>query len=91
MSTYDFLIQTNTPMYKGEGATMGGTERQILTVAEQLAIRGLNVGIIHSETDGYDRIVNDVKHLNRYRHHYAKFTFVTFIITFMGASTSMVR
>ena len=72
MSTYDFLIQTNTPMYKGEGATMGGTERQILTVAEQLAIRGLNVGIIHSETDGYDRIVNDVKHLNRYRHHYAK-------------------
>ena len=69
---YDFLIQTNTPMYKGEGATMGGTERQILTVAEQLANKGLNIGIIHSETDGYDRIVNGVKHLNKYRHHYAQ-------------------
>ncbi len=69
---YDLLIQTNMPMFKGEGATLGGTERQILTVAEKLASDGVNVGIIHSETDGTDKIVENVKHLNVYRHHLAK-------------------
>ena len=68
---YDFLIQTNIPLYKGEGASMGGTERQIITVAEKLASEGLNVGIIHSHNQGVDRIVNNVKHLNLYRHHFA--------------------
>ena len=59
------------PLYKGEGASMGGTERQIITVAEKLASEGLNVGIIHSHNQGVDRIVNNVKHLNLYRHHFA--------------------
>lgn len=69
---YDFLIQTNTPLFKEDGGAMGGTERQIMTVAEKLASKGCNVGIIHSETDGSDRIINDVKHLNLYRHHFAQ-------------------
>lgn len=68
---YDFLIQTNTPLFTEDGGAMGGTERQIITVAEKLAKEGCNVGIIHSETDGNDKIINDVKHLNMYRHHFA--------------------
>lgn len=68
---YDFLIQTNTPLFKQDGGAMGGTERQIYNVAEHLAAQGCDVGIIHSETDGTDKIINGVKHLNLYRHYYA--------------------
>ena len=69
---YDFMIQTNTPLHAEEGSTLGGTERQILTVAEKLASEGCNVALLHSQTDGSDRIINDVKHLNAYRHHFAQ-------------------
>ena len=67
---YDLLIQTNLTMYAEEGMTPGGTERQILTVATELADRGVDVGILHSHAKGTDRIVQGVKHLNMYRHHY---------------------
>jgi len=69
---YDLLIQANLPLFKEDGGAMGGTERQILNVAENLAEKGVNVGIIHSLTDGTDRIINGVKHLNVFRHYYAK-------------------
>lgn len=67
---YDLLIQTNLTMYAEEGMTPGGTERQILTVATELADRGVDVAILHSHAKGTDRIVQGVKHLNMYRHHY---------------------
>ena len=66
---YDLLIQCNLTLFEEDGATIGGTERQILTVAETLAKKGIDVGLIHSIKGG-DKIINGVKHLNRYRHHY---------------------
>ena len=69
--SYDYLI-LSPPLFEKDGGAMGGTERQILTVAEKLASENFNVGLVHSQTDGTDRIVNGVKHLNMFRHHYAK-------------------
>jgi len=70
--SYDLLIQANLPLFSNDGGSMGGTERQILTVAETLSEKGVNVGILHSIGDGTDKIINGVKHLNVFRHHYAK-------------------
>ena len=67
---YDLLIQCNLSIFEEDGGTMGGTERQIITVAETLAKKGVNVALVHSLKSGGDTIINDVKHLNRYRHHY---------------------
>ena len=69
--SYDFLILSNTPLFDSDGGAMGGTERQIQTVAEKLADKGLNVGLVHS-LNGYDQIINGVKHLDVHRHFYAK-------------------
>lgn len=69
---YDLLIQANLPLFVEDGSAMGGTERQILTVAEHLANKGVNVGILHSVSQANDKIINNVKHLNAFRHHYAK-------------------
>jgi len=69
---YDLLIQANLPIFKEDGGAMGGTERQILNVAETLSEKGVNVGILHSLTDGTDKIIRGVKHLNNFRHYYAK-------------------
>jgi len=69
---YDILIQANLPLFTEDGGAMGGTERQILNVAENLSEKGVDVGILHSLTDGTDKIIKGVKHLNAYRHHYAK-------------------
>ena len=68
---YDYLI-LSPPLFEKDGGAIGGTERQILTVAEKLASENFNVGLVHSLTDGSDRIINDVKHLNVFRHHYAR-------------------
>ena len=67
---YDLLIQCNLSLFEEDGGTIGGTERQILTVAETLASKGVDVALLHSMKSGSDKIINDVKHLNRYRHHY---------------------
>ena len=67
---YDLLIQCNLSLFEEDGGTIGGTERQILTVAETLASKGVDVALLHSMKSGGDKIINDVKHLNRYRHHY---------------------
>jgi len=67
---YDLLIYTNCQLFEEDGGSMGGTERQIYSVAESLAAEGLDVGLVHSETDGTDKIINGVKHLNKYRHYY---------------------
>ena len=68
---YDYLIFA-PQLFEKDGGAMGGTERQIVTVAEKLASENFNVGLVHSQTDGTDRIINDVKHLNMFRHHYAE-------------------
>ena len=68
---YDYLIFA-PQLFEKDGGAMGGTERQIVTVAEKLASENFNVGLVHSLTDGTDRIINDVKHLNVFRHHYAR-------------------
>ena len=68
---YDYLIFA-PQLFEKDGGAMGGTERQIVTVAEKLASENFNVGLVHSLTDGSDRIINDVKHLNVFRHHYAR-------------------
>ena len=68
---YDYLIFA-PQLFEKDGGAMGGTERQIVTVAEKLASENFNVGLVHSLTDGSDRIINDVKHLNMFRHHYAE-------------------
>ena len=68
---YDYLI-LSPPLFEKDGGAIGGTERQILTVAEKLASENFNVGLVHSQIDGTDRIVNGVKHLNVFRHHYAR-------------------
>jgi hypothetical protein len=68
---YDYLILA-PPLFEKDGGAMGGTERQIVTVAEKLASENFNVGLVHSLTDGKDRIINGVKHLNIIRHFYAK-------------------
>jgi len=68
---YDYLIFA-PQLFEKDGGAMGGTERQIVTVAEKLASENFNVGLVHSQTDGSDRIINDVKHLNVFRHHYAR-------------------
>ena len=68
---YDYLIFA-PQLFEKDGGAMGGTERQIVTVAEKLASENFNVGLVHSQTDGTDRIINDVKHLNVFRHHYAR-------------------
>ena len=67
---YDLLIMTGVSLDPADGASMGGTERQILSVAESLAHEGLDVAIVHSITDGTDKVINGVKHLNAYRHYY---------------------
>lgn len=67
---YDFLIICNLHLFSEDRGSMGGTERQIISVAEALAKEGVNVGLVHSLSDGTDKIINDVKHLNKYRHHY---------------------
>ena len=68
---YDYLI-ISPQLFELDGGAMGGTERQVLTVAEKLASENFNVGLVHSLTDGHDKIINNVKHLNFYRHFYAK-------------------
>ena len=68
---YDYLI-ISPQLFEIDGGAMGGTERQIVTVAEKLASENFDVGIVHSQTDGSDRIINGVKHLNIYRHYYAR-------------------
>ena len=68
---YDYLIFA-PQLFEKDGGAMGGTERQIVTVAEKLASENFNVGLVHSQIDGTDRIVNGVKHLNVFRHHYAR-------------------
>jgi len=68
---YDYLI-ISPQLFEIDGGAMGGTERQIITVAEKLASENFNVGLVHSQTDGSDRIINGVKHLNVYRHYYAR-------------------
>ena len=68
---YDYLI-VSPQLFEIDGGAMGGTERQIITVAEKLASENFNVGLVHSLTDGHDKIINNVKHLNFYRHFYAK-------------------
>tara|TARA_Y100000004_G_scaffold76206_1_gene85724 strand:+ start:150 stop:1193 length:1044 start_codon:yes stop_codon:yes gene_type:complete len=67
---YDLLIQCNLALFEEDGGSIGGTERQILTVAETLASKGVDVALLHSIKSGGDKVVNGVKHLNRYRHHY---------------------
>ena len=67
---FDLMIQTNVPLFEEDGGAMGGTERQVLTVAEKLVQEGVDVAILHSQTNGKDRIINGVKHLNVYRHYY---------------------
>ena len=69
--SYDYLI-ISPQLFETDGGAMGGTERQIITVAEKLASENFNVGLVHSQTDGNDRIINGVKHLNVYRHYYAR-------------------
>ena len=69
--SYDYLI-LSPPLFEKDGGAMGGTERQILTVAEKLASENFNVGLVHSHMSGLDQIINGVKHLNMFRHHYAK-------------------
>ena len=68
---YDFLMIANMPLFETDGGAKGGTERQIITVAERLAEEGLNVGIVHS-LNGHDQVINGVKHLDHFRHYYAK-------------------
>lgn len=68
---YDYLI-ISPQLFETDGGAMGGTERQIMTVAEKLASENFNVGIVHSFTNGHDQVINDVKHLNYYRHFYAR-------------------
>ena len=67
---YDLLVQCNLHLFEEDQGTIGGTERQILTVAETLAKKGLDVALLHSLKGGSDRVINGVKHLNKYRHHY---------------------
>ena len=67
---YDILIICNLHLFAEDHGSMGGTERQIITVAESLAKEGVNVGLVHSLKEGTDKIINGVKHLNKYRHHY---------------------
>ena len=69
--SYDYLI-ISPQLFEIDGGAMGGTERQVLTVAEKLASENFNVGLVHSLTDGTDKIINGVKHLNFYRHFYAR-------------------
>ena len=69
--SYDYLI-ISPQLFEIDGGAMGGTERQIVTVAEKLASENFNVGLVHSQTDGTDKIINNVKHLNYYRHFYAR-------------------
>ena len=68
---YDYLI-FSPQLFEIDGGAIGGTERQIITVAEKLASENFNVGLVHSLTDGSDRITNGVKHLNVFRHYYAR-------------------
>ena len=63
--SYDYLI-ISPQLFEIDGGAMGGTERQIVTVAEKLASENFNVGLVHSQTDGTDKIINNVKHLNYY-------------------------
>ena len=67
---YDLLVITNCFLDPRDGGSMGGTERQIISVAEALVKEGLDVGLVHSITDGTDNVINGVKHLNAYRHYY---------------------
>jgi glycosyltransferase involved in cell wall biosynthesis len=67
---YDLMIQSNIHLFEEDKGTIGGTERQILTVSEELVKRGVDVAILHSLKDGSDKVINGVKHLNKYRHHY---------------------
>jgi glycosyltransferase involved in cell wall biosynthesis len=67
---YDLLVICNCYLFEEDGGAMGGTERQILSVAESLAQEGLNVALVHSLKEGTDKVINDVKHLNKYRHHF---------------------
>ena len=64
---YDILIICNLHLFAEDHGTMGGTERQIITVAESLAKEGVNVGLVHSLKEGTDKIINGVKHLNKYK------------------------
>ena len=64
---YDYLI-FSPQLFEIDGGAIGGTERQIITVAEKLASENFNVGLVHSLTDGHDKIINNVKHLNFYRY-----------------------
>ena len=65
--SYDYLI-ISPQLFEIDGGAMGGTERQIVTVAEKLASENFNVGLVHSQSDGSDRIINGVKHFNVYSH-----------------------
>lgn len=67
---YDLLVITNCHLDPRDGGSIGGTERQIISVAEALAKEGLDVALVHSITDGTDKVINGVKHLNVYRHYY---------------------
>ena len=60
--SYDYLI-ISPQLFEIDGGAMGGTERQIVTVAEKLASENFNVGLVHSQTDCTDKIINNVKHL----------------------------
>ena len=63
---YDLLVITNCHLDPRDGGSIGGTERQIISVAEALAKEGLDVALVHSITDGTDKVINGVKHLNVY-------------------------
>ena len=67
---YDLLVICNCFLDPADGGSMGGTERQIISVAEALAQEGLEVGLVHSITNGTDKVINGVKHLNVHRHYY---------------------